>query len=566
MKALLAQFGGLALASCCVLLAIACEPCVSVDKPTDKPQTESPLEMRRPAPTDWIADWTLLIYAANDDLDPNLVAAFDADALEWQHGLGGSALFQILVQRDYAPFQLNAEGEPRPSERYAIYREERRHPEYPPGAGAPESMLLGETDTTNSTTLRDFLVYGIRTFPARHYWVTFTGHGDGFAGLAHDASAESGRRLSLAGLASALAEASAVIETEIRTMPGYDGPGTSKRIDVVSFDACRLATIEVAASIANAADFMIASRESMPQAGHPYSALRYIAQDAPDATPRTLVEAVVTDYVRAYVEGVSTAGRAYVGTSITSVGLDLRNVSGLETRLADLATAVEQNHPGGFSCAEVQALLAGACDEARVARPDLNMGGFGSPSAPFSPNPDPAPADADVPRTNPTPAAAASVDLIALLKHLAHGATCHYGSSEKNHSSADEIANAAARALALIARPESPSMDEPFQYGGQYRKIVGFGPSSPFVVEAQRIDPDVGTHLGGLGIFWSNPYDLMYREQGRSLFDTYQTLPFEAHTGWTRMLAACIAEAEACRTYQPLSPDEPISAGPCANF
>jgi hypothetical protein len=215
-----------------------------------------------------------------------------------------------------------------------------------------------------------------------------------------------------------------------------------------------------------------------------------------------------------------------------------------------LATAVEQTHPRGFSCAEVQSLLVEACDESHVALPQNN--GIAIDSL----------------RTNPTPAAAASVDLIALLEHLAHGPTCD-GSPHKNAARTSEIAKAAARVLALIGRPTLPSSHDSrtqlLEYGGQYRKITGFGPSSPFVVEAQRVDPGAGVHFGGLGILWGNPYDLLFRENGRSLFDTYRALPFEAHTGWTRMLAACIDEAEACRTYEP-PPDEPISRGPCANF
>ncbi len=549
MKRSFVKLGGPALATF-IFLAMACEPCVSVDVLVDKPNATSSVVIRRAAPSDWVADWTLLIYAANDDLDPNLVAAFDEDALEWQHGLGGSALFQILVQRDYAPFQVNADGEARSSERYAIYREERRHPDYPPGSGAPDAMLLGETDTTSSTTLRDFLVYGIRTFPARHYWVAFTGHGDGFAGLAHDASSGPGQRLSIAGLAAALSEASAVIATEIRAKPEYSDAITSNRIDVVSFDACRLGTIEVAASMTDAADFMIASQESMPNSGHPYRALRYIAQDEPNANPRLLVESVVTDYVRAYVEGVSTAGRAYVGTSITSIGLDLQRIHDLEARLADLATAIERTHPRGFSCAEVQSLLVEACHESRIVPLPNKSIATGSS------------------RTNPTPAAAASFDLIALLEHLAHGPMCN-GSPNNTIALTSDITNAAARALAVIGRPPLTSTNDPqaqgLQYGGQYRKLTGFGASSPFVVEAQRIDPGAGVQLGGLSVLWGNPYDLLYQENGRSLFDTYRGLPFEAHTGWTRLLAACIDEAEACRAYQP-PPDEPISAGPCANF
>ena len=509
---------------------------------------QSSAELRRGPPSLWTAEWTWLVFAANDDPDQSLVSAFDQDALEWQHGLGGSALFRILVQRDYAPFQLGEDGKPRPSERYSIYREELR----PPGreSAGPGVRVLGETDTSDAATLRDFLVEGIRTYPARHYWVTFTGHGDGFAGLADDATTGEGKRLSLNALSSALAEASKVIETEIRPMPGLGGIGVSNRIDVVAFDTCRMGAVEVASSLSGVADYLIASRETVPDAGHPYSALRYIAQDRPAASPRVLVEAVVTDYVRAYVEGVSTAGRAYVGTSITSVGLDLRRIGKLEESLGRLVTAVRRERPRGFSCEDVTSLFAEACGSAGIVA--------SAASAPHG-------GRSRLRSRSRTTASDASVDLVALVERLADPAHCGPDGSGSVVVGPD-VAAAAREVLARIGKPHLWTKEEPWgaqlQYGGQYRRLTGFHAESPFVVEAQRVEPSTGARLGGLSVLWGNPFELLLRESGGSLMDTYRATSFERRTGWTKIFEACLDQAEACRTGT-TDPNAAAGSDPC---
>lgn len=524
-----------------LVAAAACSPESPTEIPSPPPaMTESADELRRGDPSTWIAEWTWLVFAANDDRDPSLVAAFDDDAIEWQRGLGGSALFRILVERDYAPFQDDERGIPgRPSERYSLYREERRSPD----GKSDEVLRLGETDTSDPKTLRDFLVAGVRAFPARHYWITITGHGDGFAGLADDATSGEDRRLSLADLAAALGEASRVVADEIRQKPGLGGPGTSDRIDVVAFDTCRLGSIEVASALSDVADYMIASREAMPNSGHPYTALKYIAQDHPGASARALVKAVVTDYVRAYVEGVSTAARAYVGTSITSIGLDLRRIPALEDAIDALVAEVLRERPRGFSCKEVSALFADACGSAGIVPPNTVRG-----------------------RAR-TAASDASVDLVALLERLADPARCSPGDGP-SPSVSHEVVVAAAAVLDLIGRPPLRTKDEPegvpLLYGGQYRRLGGFAPESPFVIEAQRIEPRTGQRLGGLGVLWGNPYELLMKRSGVSLLDTYRKTRFESHTGWTNMLAACIEQAEACRTFVP-NPDAP-DEDPCAGL
>jgi hypothetical protein len=400
-------------------------------------------------------------------------------------------------------------------------------------------MSLGETDTADPATLEDFLVSGIRRFPAKHYWVIVTGHGDGWNGLAFDDTTGPGRRLTIGGLRRALRAGADAIEGDIRRRPGLGGPGLSDRIDVVQFDVCRLGAVEVAASLEDAADTMVASQEVVPDAGHPYSALRFIAQDHPGVAPRALARAVVTDYVRSYVSGVSTQDRAYVGTSVTSVALNLRRMRPLVDALALLGREVRAGRPEGFTCAEVLALADQAAARAgTVHGRDLEGSTIASRSA---------------------------TDLVALLEALADRARLA-PSGELWPRVSWRIGRAARDALAVIARPHPWTPREPFGapplYGGQYRELVSFNSGGPFLLEAQRVDPGTSARPLGLSVLWGDPLDLLRDEGAGAPVDVYRRLPYEAMTRWTDTFAACLRQAEACVSWAP-DPAHPGALSPC---
>jgi hypothetical protein len=417
-----------------------------------------------------------------------------------------------------------------------------------PEEGVCGALPLGETDSSDPATLERFLVDGIRRFPAKHYWVIVTGHGDGWNGLAYDATSGPDRRLSVAGLRRALRAGADVIEHDIRRRPGLGGPGTSDRIDIVQFDVCRLGAVEVAASLEDVADTMVASQEVVPDAGHPYSALRYIAQDPAGVTPRALVPAIVTEYVRSYVAGVSTQDRAYVGTSVTSVGLDLRRMRPLVAALARLRSAVRVHRPAGFTCAEVRALADQAAARAGIA-------GERDRPAPLR-----------VASGRATPASRAALDLVALLEELSDPARLGPGASLLPRVSLGTALSARA-ALSVIGRPPFWTPAEPsgnaLRYGGQYREMVSFNPGGPFLVEAQRVDPGTATRTRGLSVLWGDPLDLLVDDGGGDApIDVYRRLPFEALTGWTGLFEACLAQAQACLSWAP-DPAAPGAPSPC---
>jgi hypothetical protein len=409
--------------------------------------------------------------------------------------------------------------------------------------------------------LRDFLVYGIRKFPAKKYWVVITGHGDGWNGLAFDSTTGYDARLPLADLRQALLDASKVIETEIRTMPKLDTWNLSRRIDVVQFDACHMGNLETATALKGTADYLMGSQEVVPNAGHPYSALRYLVQSNTGAQGKKATTNAVTDYVRSYVDGVSTQNGSYVGSTVSSVGLDLRkldppsNPGGLLDAIAAFRDAVLNERPNGFSCEEVAALAAAAREQANLVGQT------------------PQPGRSALSTTS-------SLDLIALFETIAgfDRAHAHLGCGFKPGYSwpmplqlSDEVRDAAQHVLRVIARPHIKDPDELVNpkefcgseplFDGQYRRLVSFKNAlSPFIVEAHKVNRTTKQRATGISVFFGDPYPLTALKGGTRALDTYLASEFAKHTGWSGVLQQCIDEANACRNWQP-SADSPTS--PC---
>ena len=100
-------------------------------------------------------------------------------------------------------------------------------------------------------TLKDFVVWGMKNFPAKKYVLLASDHGAGILGGFEDRH----QMMSLPQIGEALAEA----EKE-----------TGKKPDVLIFDACLMAQAEVGYEMKDRADVMVASEEVVGGIGMPY--------------------------------------------------------------------------------------------------------------------------------------------------------------------------------------------------------------------------------------------------------------------------------------------------------
>ncbi len=149
--------------------------------------------------------------------------------------------------------------------------------------GQGEATVLkdeGDINTGDPAVLADFLSYGIENYPADHYALILSDHGASWPGVGDDESSD-GDGLSLAELNEGISD-------------GLAGAGLEK-LDLLGFDACLMATYEVASSLAPLANRMVASQELEPGHGWDYTAFDEVADDG-KATVDELAGAIIDTF------------------------------------------------------------------------------------------------------------------------------------------------------------------------------------------------------------------------------------------------------------------------------
>jgi hypothetical protein len=178
----------------------------------------------------------------------------------------------------------------------------------------------GEVNMGDPQVLSDFIASGISENPAARYALIISDHGASWPGVGPDESNDHDV-LDLAelrdGIESGLAEA------------GVDS------LDLLGFDACLMATYEVASALAPVADYLLASSELEPGHGWDYRSLQVLADD-----PSTDAET----FGRALLEGFQAqAAEQETDAEITLSLLDLAQMGALDTAMAEFSAALVES-------------------------------------------------------------------------------------------------------------------------------------------------------------------------------------------------------------------------------
>ena len=142
-------------------------------------------------------------------------------------------------------------------------------------------------------TLTDFLAYADSAYPAERYGLILWDHGAGpLVGVCFDETFKTdgdSDRLTLEELAGALSAS----------------PFAGKKLSFVGFDACLMATLEVAAAMAPYAEYMVASQETEPPCGWNYAFLRGLAGNEPGDEIGKAIVSSYAEYFRGSVRPVT---------------------------------------------------------------------------------------------------------------------------------------------------------------------------------------------------------------------------------------------------------------------
>lgn len=185
-----------------------------------------------------------------------------------------------------------------------------------------EMADLGEVDMADPNVLASFVDFGLSVFPAENVALIISDHGGGWTGIGPDDS--SGEVLDLQEIESAIGAA-------------LEANGV-ERLSLLGFDACLMATYEVASTLAPHADYLLASEELEPGHGWDYNSLA-VLHDDPFADPATLGAAFVQGFAgQAEAQGT--------GAEITLSLLDLAGMAALDEAMASFAGVLAEQAEG----------------------------------------------------------------------------------------------------------------------------------------------------------------------------------------------------------------------------
>jgi hypothetical protein len=262
------------------------------------------------------ASWTVLVYmAADNDLEDAAVGD-----LKEMLAVGGSDTLRFVVQVDrspgYSPRAVPGLGDWTSTKRLVI-----------DASGLREIADLGEVNTAEPAVLADFITWGINAFPADRRMLIFWNHGSGWSGFGSDESTNGHPVLSLADLKQGISQGLA------RT------PTTA--FEIIGFDACLMATYEVARAMSPFADFLLASQELEP--GHGWDYRRFAAlRDDPTMAPADVAADIIDGFF-------AQATQERSGTDLTLSLIDLTRIGQLEQALNNYATRLATTAPQDFA-------------------------------------------------------------------------------------------------------------------------------------------------------------------------------------------------------------------------
>lgn len=244
----------------------------------------TPLPVASPLPTatynPQLADWTVLVYM-NGDNNLERAALLDLNEME---AAGSSKQVNVLVQLDRAVGETAESDDWTDTRRYLI-----RGDADPTFIASEPLLALGEANMGDPNTLADFITWGIRTYPANHYALVLWDHGAGWSGVSFDSdTADYGQpdSLSLPDLSGALAQALA--QTNL------------PRLDVIAFDACLMAQLDVFQAVQPFARYAVASQELTPGQGWEYQTVLGHLYASPQMGAADFARQLVTDFKAYY--------------------------------------------------------------------------------------------------------------------------------------------------------------------------------------------------------------------------------------------------------------------------
>lgn len=239
--------------------------------PTTAPAASLPEPKATASPAPPKAEWTVLVYL---HADHNL-EVFALEDLKEMASVGSTDKVNVVVQVDRRADKRVNQGVlnlPDWTTSKRLYVEKGRF---------KELADLGEPNSDDPQVLKDFIVWGKRSYPANRYALVLWDHGAAFLGFGGDETASKGSIMRLPALAGALKD-------------------SGIEFDMLGFDACLMANSELALELRPFAKVLAVSEELEPGDGWDYTAVLDALTRNPTMSGLDLGKIVADSYLAFY--------------------------------------------------------------------------------------------------------------------------------------------------------------------------------------------------------------------------------------------------------------------------
>jgi pSer/pThr/pTyr-binding forkhead associated (FHA) protein len=290
--------------------------------------------------------WLVLLYQDADDEILERDILFDLNEAEF---IGSSDRVQIVSQFDRYSGAYTGDGDWSSTRQYRLTTDgdlEAVH--------SQQLTDLGEANMGDPAVFVNFVTWAISSYPSDNYILIMSDHGSGWPGGFSDGdSMDDGILLN-------------ELDDALNYIVSQTGIG---KFEIIGFDACLMAQIEVMTTLAPYAHFAVAAEETEPLLGWAYASFLGKLVNNPDMDSQTLAREIVNGYIHEDLRITDDNARV---TWLTEIGDDPSAWSGadlaeyfiVDTTLSaiDLSRMPELN----LALNELAYALAGA-DQASVA-------------------------------------------------------------------------------------------------------------------------------------------------------------------------------------------------------
>lgn len=352
----------------------------------DNGETDAPAEETTPA-EGASADWLVMMYM---DADDEVLEQDIFTDLNEAERVGSTDEVRLVAQIDRYRGGFDADGDWTTAKRFYLTQDPDLNT-----ITSEEIEDLGEVNMADGQTLVDFVEWAVQTFPAQKYALILSDHGMGWPGGYFDPDPGGSGNDEFA-LAEMFGDGIWMMELDSALATIQQDTGI-EQFELIGFDACLMAQLEVFSTLAPYAKYSVASEEVEPSLGWAYASFLMQLAFAPEMEGAELASAIVDTYITKderitddeareefaaktfNVKSVSAEeAAAALSYDVTLTAVDLSQVSTLITDLDNFIFALAEQDQDLMAEARAYAQPFQNVFDANLPSPYIDLGNFAS--------------------------------------------------------------------------------------------------------------------------------------------------------------------------------------------